>query len=123
VQVDNGAATMTAVEPWVTAGSRCIVNITWLGSPANKPSIQSDWQVFFAQTANAMSATPTFAQNQVPNGGTKVHDHSICFNGGGCTRTQRRTQNRDMLEYYTMTIDSEGKANISYPDTVNLAQQ
>jgi hypothetical protein len=118
VQIDQGAATATAVEPWIVAGSPGIVNVTWLGSPAASPDVPSNWHVFFAQVTNAVTASPTIAQNQVET--AIMHNHSICFNGGGCTgAADDDLGNRDLLEYYTMTIDPDGNANIAYADSIN----
>ncbi|MDQ6765013.1 MAG: hypothetical protein M3Z22_02785, partial [Verrucomicrobiota bacterium] len=114
VRVDNGTATNTAVQPWIIAGSPGVVDVTWLGSSGATPDVAPfNWQVFFAQTRNALSATPTFTQSQVTS--TPVHDTNICFNGTGCTGTA----NRDLLEYYTMTLDPDGNAAIAYADSVN----
>ena len=118
VQVDSGIN--TAVEPWIVAGSPGVVDITWLGSTAASPDVVSDWHVFFAQTRNALSTTPTFEQNQAEE--AVMHDKSICFNGGGCAGAGSPGSdlgNRDLLEYYTMTLDPDGNANIAYADSVN----
>lgn len=116
VQVDEGLG--AAVEPWVVAGSPGHVDITWLGSAAASPDVASNWNVYFAQTTDALSGTPTFSQNQAE--AAVMHDHSICFNGGGCTANPSgEPQNRDLLEYYTMTLDPDGNANIVYADSVN----
>ena len=121
VQVDSGAGnTTTAVEPWVVGGSPGYVNITWLGSAAASPDVPSSWRVFFSQTTNAMSGSPLFNETQVT--ASPVHDHSICFNGGGCDSAGTpggEPGNRDMLEYYTMTLDANGMAHIIFPDSVN----
>jgi hypothetical protein len=120
VQVDSGGGnTTTAVEPWVVGGSAGVVDITWLGSAAASPDVPSNWYVFFSQTTNAMSGSPLFNESQVT--AARVHDHSICFNGGGCASAGTpggEPGNRDMLEYYTMTLDPNGMANIIYPDSV-----
>jgi hypothetical protein len=118
VQVDSGSGnTTTAVEPWVVAGSPGYVNITWLGTAAANHNVAADWFVFFAQTTNALSGSPVFNQSQVT--ASRVHDHSICFNGGGCTANPSgEPQNRDLLEYYTITLDPDGNANIVYADSV-----
>ncbi len=114
VQVDNGAGTATAVQPWIVAGSPGVVDVTWLGSSGATPDIAPfDWNVFFSQTINALSNAPAFAQVRVTS--SPVHDTNICFNGTGCTGTA----NRDLLEYYTMTLDPEGKALIAFADSVN----
>jgi hypothetical protein len=118
VQVDSGTGdTVTAVMPWVAAGSPGIVDITWLGSPAASP-VQSNWHVFFAQTTNAFDPNPTFAENEVET--AVMHDQDICFNGSGCAANPSASPgNRDLLEYYTMTLDPDGFANIAYSDSVN----
>ena len=120
VQVDSGGGnTSTAVEPWVVAGSPGHVDITWLGSAAASPDSPSSWYIYFSQTANALSGSPLFNEMQVT--ASPVHDHSICFNGGGCDSAGNpggEPGNRDMLEYYTMTLDPSGMAHIIYPDSV-----
>jgi hypothetical protein len=121
IQVDDGSGnTKTAVMPWVVAGSPGVVDITWLGSPAaTAEGTASNWHVFFAQTRNALdTSAPTFAQNQVET--TTMHDQDICFNGSGCADIPSTTPgNRELLEYYTMTLDPDGNAHIAYPDSVN----
>ena len=115
VQVDSGSGnTTTAVMPWVAAGSPGVVDITWIGSSGISPTVAPfNWQVFFAQTTNALSGSPVF--NQVQATTNAIHDTNICFNGSGCTGTD----NRDLLEYYTMALDPEGNASIAFADSVN----
>jgi hypothetical protein len=119
VQVDSGTGnSTTAVQPWAVAGSPGVVDITWLGSSAPTPDVPSNWQVFFAQTTNALSGSPIFNQSQVTT--NPVHNHSICFAGGACTgNSDDDLSNRDMLEYYTMALDPEGNANITFADSFN----
>ncbi len=121
VQVDSGSGNVSACLPWIVGGSSGIVDITWVGSTAASPStINSNWSVFFAQVTSALTASPTIAQTQVSN--TIVHNHSICFNGLGCAGASSPNAdpgNRDLAEYYTMTIDGDGNANIAYEDSVN----
>ena len=113
VQVDSGTGnSTTSVQPWVVAGSPGVVDVTWLGSSAPSPDVPSDWQVFFAQTTNALSGSPIFNQSQVTT--NRIHDNIICFSGAGCA-----AGTRDMLEYYTMALDPDGNANIAFPDSVN----
>ena len=114
VQVDNGgAAVNTAAQAWIVAGSPGIVDVTWLGSSGTSPNTAPfDWHVFFAQVTNALTGSPTIAQNQAES--AQVHDASICFNGGGCA-----SGTRTMLEYYTMTIDLDGNANIVHPNSID----
>jgi hypothetical protein len=118
VQVDSGTGNSTfGVMPWVVAGSPGVVDITWLGSTTSPATFPSAWYVFFAQTTNALSTSPAFNQVQVLS--KSIHDQDICFNGSGCAASPRQSPgNRDLLEYYTMTIDPDGNANIAYPDSL-----
>jgi len=117
VRVDSGPGNVSAVMPWVVAGSPGVVNITWLGSTVASPNTVGNWFVYFAQTANALAASPTFAQNQVET--AVMHNKDICFNGTGCTAPPSGTPgNRDLLEYYAMTIGPDGNAAIAYADSV-----
>jgi hypothetical protein len=118
VQVDSGTGNSTfGVMPWVVAGSPGVVDITWLGSTTSPATFPSAWYVFFAQTTNALSTTPTFNQVQVLS--KSIHDQDICFNGSGCAGNPRTSPgNRDLLEYFTVTIDPDGNANIAYPDSL-----
>jgi len=114
VQVDNGGvATHTACQAWIAAGSPGVVDVTWLGSSGVSPNnAPFDWHVFFAQVTNALTGSPTIAQNQAES--TQVHDASICFNGGGCA-----SGTRTMLEYYAMAIGPDGNANIAHPNSID----
>jgi hypothetical protein len=118
VQVDSGSATNTACQAWVVAGSPGVVDVAWMGSTAASAGVVSDWHVFFAQVTNALSANPTFAQNQVET--ASVHHGSICFNGGACNGTPHgEPNNRDLLEYFRVTLDSDGNLNFAYADSIN----
>ena len=121
VQVDNGPSNNSACLPWIVAGSPGIVDVTWVGSTATSPEVSNaTWHVFFAQVTNALTASPTIAQSQVET--AIVHNHSICFNGFACAGNgvpKNGPENRDLAEYYTMTIDPDGNANIVYEDSVN----
>ena len=118
VQVDNGTGNSKfGVMPWVVAGSPGVVDITWLGSTSSPTTFPSAWYVFFAQTTNALSTIPAFTQTQVTT--NSIHDQDICFNGGGCADNPSQSPgNRDLLEYYTMTLDRDGNAAIAYSDTI-----
>jgi hypothetical protein len=117
LRVSNGAATATAVEPTIAAGSPGVVDVTWLGSSAATPDVLSNWHVFFAQVTNALTSNPTIAQDQAEV--NVMHKWDICFNGTGCASNPHQSPgNRDLLEYYSMTIDADGNANIAYADSV-----
>lgn len=122
LQVDSGPGNNSTVMPYIAAGSPGVVDVTWYGStmssPDNTPSAanHSDWwNVYFAQVTNALQANPTIAQSTVA---TAVHNLPICSRGGNCTGNTR-----DLTEYYSMTIDPDGNANIAYVDEVNYCAQ
>jgi hypothetical protein len=120
LQIDSGSGNNSTVMPWIVAGSPGVVDVTWYGStmssPDSVPSNQSQWwNVYFAQVTNAMQANPVVAQSLVA---PAVHNLPICSQGGNCTGNTR-----DLAEYYSMTIDPEGNANIAYADEVNYCAQ
>ncbi|PYK29291.1 MAG: hypothetical protein DME57_10805 [Verrucomicrobia bacterium] len=120
IQVDSGAGNNAACEAWAVAGSPGIVNVAWLGSTSPSPdTINSNWDIYFAQVSGALLANPTIAQSQVATG---VHNHSICLNGLGCAAASTPhgdPGNRDLLEYFRMVLDPEGNANIVFADSVH----
>jgi hypothetical protein len=121
-QVSNPAAdtnTTTAVQPSIVAGSPGHVDIAWLGSAEATPdACPNKWHVYFAQTANALSGAPSFTQVQAES--DVIHDRDICFGGLSCgARPSQCNGNRDMLEYFSMTLDNDGMANIAYADSAN----
>jgi hypothetical protein len=115
VRVSNGPDTQGAVFPWIVAGSPGVVDVTWYGSSNPDPDANSNnnWHVFFAQTRDALTNMPTFNQVQHPQ---LMHDTSICFRGLDCDLGT--PGNRDLAEYYSMTIDPDGNANIAFSDSV-----
>ncbi len=118
VQVDSGLG--TSCEAWVVAGSPGIVDVAWLGSSATSATVVSDWNVYFAQVTNSLSATPTISQSQVEL--PSMHHGSVCFDGGGCASNgtpHGEPGNRDLAEYFRITLDQGGNVNIAYADSVN----
>jgi hypothetical protein len=113
-QIDNGGtANGTACLAWPAAGSPGVVDITWIGSSSTSPTTAPfDWHIYFAQVTNALNANPTITSSQVES--AQVHNATICFSGGACSNA-----NRKLAEYYTMTLDRNGNANIAYEDSMN----
>ena len=110
VRVNNGADTSYAIFPWMVAGSDGVVDITWYGSNITDSTQAANWHMYFTQTTNAMAASPVF--NQVQAVSQVVHNQDICLKGGACGG------NRDLAEYYQITLDPEGNANIAFTDDV-----
>ena len=114
IRVDAPPATgnSSAVMPWIVGGSPGTVDITWYQSSSASPdSAPFDWKVYFAQVTNALQANPTITAVQAVPG--TVHDAAICARGTGCA-----TGTRDLAEYYTVTLDPDGKAHIAFVDGI-----
>jgi hypothetical protein len=110
VKVNNGIETSYAIMPWIAAGSPGVVDITWYGANITNSTQAADWHLYFSQVTNAMSASPVLSQVQaIPQ---VVHNEDICLKGGACGG------NRDLAEYYQITLDRDGNANIAFTDDV-----
>jgi hypothetical protein len=70
---------------------------------ANAPA----WNVYLAQSTNALSATPTF--KQVAANATPTHYGEICTNGLVCG-----SSDRSILDYISVAVDCKGFAHIAY---------
>ena len=111
VKVNNGPDTSYAIFPWIVAGSPGVVDITWYGSNITDSTQTANWHMYFSQVTNALSNSPAFSQVQaLPQ---VVHNQDICLKGGACGG------NRDLAEYYQITLDQQGNANIAFTDDVN----
>jgi hypothetical protein len=112
VRVNNGAASKTAMGPWVTAGAAGHVNIAFWGtSAADANSTTASWQVFNAQSANATNAIPTITQAAATG---VIHVGPICNQGLACA-----AGTRNLAEYFAPDVGLNGEALIIYSDDKN----
>src|SRR5438876_7063500 len=80
VRVSDGAETKTSMLPWLETGpTPGSVGIAWYGTTELSNNDNANWQVFFAQSFNATSATPTF--RQVVAGDHFIHGSNISTGG------------------------------------------
>ena len=131
IQVDrdaNGAGTHVFAHLAVTSPGN--VDIVWYGttatgepngvcgtiltqSPCNAGFPPFDdpnapaWNVYLAQSTNALSATPTF--RQVVANTTPTHFGRICTNGIVCG-----SSDRSLLDFISVAVDCKGFAHIAY---------
>jgi hypothetical protein len=99
--LDTNGNPCTPTAPLVTGLYPC-------ASP--NPSV---WNVYFAQSQNALNTGPNFKSVQIsdhPN-----HLGQICTSGLGCTPFG----NRDLLDFFTVDIDHLGAANVIWADDNN----
>jgi hypothetical protein len=115
---------MVSVFPWVKAGGPGRADVVWYGSNVTAdPSSDAGqaWDVFMSQVAYPVDGTgavtgaqPTVAQVKVtPH---PMHYNDICLAGTGCIAQQG---NRNLADFFEVTIDKTGAAEIVYDDTSN----
>jgi hypothetical protein len=118
----------TNLFPWVAAGSRGRADIVWYGTPTlgscpNQPcgssSISGVWNVYMAQTLNAVKSTgsanpaPTFTTTKVSE--YSPHFGAICTMGIGCTTGG----DRGLLDFLQVQADPSGAADVVWSDGAN----
>jgi hypothetical protein len=127
VQVSDGkTSTGDAVNvfPWIKAGGPGRADAVWYGSDKNvDPSGNSGqkWNVFMSQvvfptntSGSITGAAPAKALVKVtPH---PMHYESICLAGTDCIQSQG---NRNLADFFEVTIDHSGGAEIVYDDTSN----
>ena len=114
VRVSNGTGTKTSLSAWIEGGDVGKVNLMWWGTGASSNmDPAANWQVFMAQSQNALANVPTFTQSAVSG---VMHTGAICTNGTGCA-----SGTRNLAEYFAHTTYLDGNAMVVYPDDKNNA--
>jgi hypothetical protein len=108
----TGEKNDSAIFPWMVAGDAGEVDLVYYkannGDNSNVARPTTVWNVFFAQSMNALNTGPNFKSVQVsaePN-----HLGIICTGGVGCD------EDRDLLDFITVDVDHLGAAHIVYSD-------
>jgi len=123
VQVSQ-APSMVSVFPWIKAGGAGRADAVWYGgNQTADPSTSTSmvWDVFMSQLV-----FPTTKSGAITGAAPSVtmvkatphpmHYGSICLTGTGCITIQG---NRNLADFFEVTIDSSGAAEIVYDDTSN----
>ncbi len=127
VQVSDGsteAGDAVNVFPWIKAGGPGRADAVWYGSDKNvDPSSQNNqsWNVFMNQVVFPTDSTGAITGKTPSTSLVKVtphpmHYNDICLMGSGCVTSQG---NRNLADFFVVTIDSTGAAEIVYDDTSN----
>lgn len=112
VRVSDGPETLTSLLPWMETGpTPGSVGIAWYGTSAAVNSDSADWKVFFAQSFNADTGTPTFRQAVASD--HFIHGSNISTGG------TLGTANRNLLDYFQISFDPTGAAVLDYTDDHN----
>jgi hypothetical protein len=103
--------------PWVTAGDSGRIDVAWYGAPqatnadgAFGPDTLDNgtWNVYLAQSLNALSTAPTFAV-------TQVSDHQVKF-GNISTQGLGGSPDRSLGDFMQVTTGPLGQAIVAYVD-------
>lgn len=131
VQVSD-ASTVTGdatnVFPWIKAGGPGRADAVWYGSDLQvDPSSHSNqkWNVFMSQLVFPTSSTGAITGAAPATTLVKVTPHpmhydDVCLQGTGCISSQG---NRNLADFFVVTVDKSGAAEIVYDDTSNMLVQ
>jgi hypothetical protein len=89
------------------------VGVVWYGTPDTKNDDAAEWKVYFAQSFNADTTTPTFSVAEVTEPEHVIHGSNI--SEGGLTGAA----NRNLIDYFQVSFDPNGAAVIAYTDDHN----
>jgi hypothetical protein len=118
----------TNLFPWVAAGSNGRVDIVWYGTPTlgscpNQPcgssAINGVWNVYMAQTLNAVNTTgtpnaaPAFTTTRMSE--YSNHYGAICTMGMGCTTGG----DRGLVDFISVQVEPSGAADVVWADSAN----
>jgi hypothetical protein len=109
----NNVGTNTNVFPWMETGpTPGSVGIVWFGTVGGNDD-NAEWRVYYAQSFDATSNTPTFRLAQVTEPEHIIHAANI--SEGGLTGAN----NRNLIDYFQVSFDPQGAAVIAYTDDHN----
>ena len=109
----NNVGTASNVFPWMETGpTPGSVGIVWFGT-AGANDDTAEWRVYYAQSFDANSNTPTFRNVQVTEPEHVIHASNI--SEGGLTGAN----NRNLIDYFQVSFDPQGAAVVAYTDDHN----
>jgi hypothetical protein len=125
-RADAFGTTPSAIFPWVVAGARGRVAVSYaiahqlagpdLGASLGGP--QTTWDYVLAQSMNALSARPVWSSTVIARG---AHVGSICPDGTGCPGPQQfgfvnlpTPFDRRDLDFAGADVDSKGNVYVAY---------
>ena len=132
VQVSDGSTTTgdaTNVFPWIKAGGPGRADAVWYGSNLQvDPSSHNNqsWNVFMSQVVFPTNGTTGAITGAAPSTTVvkvtphPMHYDDVCLQGSACIASQG---NRNLADFFEVTIDRSGAAEIVYDDTSNKLVQ
>jgi hypothetical protein len=128
VQVSMPTATpgsYTSIFPWIKAGGPGRADVVWYGANMyTDPSAENGqaWDVFMSQVVWPVDAAKNVSTGAAPSvDQVKVTPHPMhygaaCLKGTGCIAAKG---NRNLADFFNISIDRSGAAEIVYDDTSN----
>ncbi|MFN2591170.1 MAG: hypothetical protein ABR518_10445 [Actinomycetota bacterium] len=111
-RISRGSGNRSTVFPFVIAGTKGRVGVSWLGTSAeSNDDPEARWKTYYAVSTNALSSGPTWTQ--VVASDHVVHTGSICLEGLLCDVTGG---DRTLAEVLQMGLTKDGRVLIAYPD-------
>ncbi len=119
VQTVNAAPAATTVMPWIVAGDSGRVDIVFYGTQNSAPPTTNygPWYGYLSQTLDGDTAHPHFTQ--VPFSDRPTHIDPVCLSGLGCTTNTGPGGDRNLGDFFRVTVDRQGRALISFADGDN----
>ena len=114
----NNRRTRTTTFPWVVAGGRGHVAVTWYGTKRRGPSPEDvtrrkklgpKWRVWVAYSHNADAKRPRYKRKLAVR--RTIHEGNVCTSGTGCA-----SGTRDLLDFFQIDLDACGRMVITYTD-------
>ncbi len=118
----NAPAQATNIFPWISAGDPGHVDIAWYGSQQTTGKVPFDsdslntglWDVYLAQSMDALDGAPTF-------GRTTVSDHHVKY-GNISTGGLGGSSDRSLGDYMQVQTGVNGEAVVSYVDDTSTGR-
>jgi hypothetical protein len=104
--------------PWLTAGAPGRVDLVYYTTtqavPFSPDNSAATWYLHMAQT---LDGGATWTDEQATE--TPMHLESICFSGIGCTAQTPPGGDRNLLDFFQVKLDPNGRAVILFTDDAN----
>ncbi|HZS16108.1 MAG TPA: LPXTG cell wall anchor domain-containing protein [Candidatus Dormibacteraeota bacterium] len=126
VQVSRpSGGSYTSIFPWIKAGGAGRADVVWYGADRyTDPSVNNgqSWDVFMSQVVwpvdgsggAGVDTAPAVTQVKVTPHPMKYGD--VCLQGTGCIEVEG---NRNLADFFNVSIDRSGAAEVVYDDTSN----
>src|SRR5712691_9898624 len=139
-QVNSGTTTGNAnVFPWIAADANGHVGIVWFGddrpgnsndrntlSPCSTGSTTcmtawAKWNVYYAESVNANTATPTFVQSKISDHSTDMPPADYIHRGTVSTGGLGGNADRSLADLFQIAFDPSHFANVAFSDDHKLS--